>query len=194
MHKMPSRLFIAAMIVATISTIGCFKKAGESTTNAPSSAQTTASPEATNRSAPSPVGTLAAVAAIAVADGENPGTKAEVQELKRSGGNSVMLKFAIVNDSDKAMDFGYNFGDKANEVRDFNTIGGVTLVDSAGKKKYFVVRDSEDNCVCSTKLKDLAPKSRANLWAKFPAPPEDVQRISVVIPHFTPLDDVPISR
>ena len=30
--------------------------------------------------------------------------------------------------------------------------------------------------------------------AKFPAPPDSVQKIGVVVPHFIPMDDVPISR
>jgi hypothetical protein len=30
--------------------------------------------------------------------------------------------------------------------------------------------------------------------AKFPAPPDDVQKIGAAIPHFLPLDDVPLSR
>ena len=105
-----------------------------------------------------------------------------------------MLKFALINNSDKPLDFGYTFVDKENQIKDFNTIGGVTLVDSAGKKKYFVVRDSENACVCSSNLKDIPPKGRMNLWAKFPPPPDDVQKISVIIPHFSPMDDVAISR
>ena len=63
-----------------------------------------------------------------------------------------------------------------------------------GKKKYFVARDSENKCVCSQKVHDISKGSRANLWAKFPAPPDDVPRISIVIPHFSAMDDVPLSR
>ncbi len=68
------------------------------------------------------------------------------------------------------------------------------MIDAAGKKKYFVARDTEKTCVCSRSVPNIASKSRANLWAKFPAPPEDVQKITVVIPHFIPMDDVPIGR
>ena len=68
------------------------------------------------------------------------------------------------------------------------------LVDPVGKKKYFVARDADGKCVCSVHIPDVAPHSRLSLWAKFPAPPDDVQKISIVIPHFQPLDDVPISR
>ncbi len=133
-------------------------------------------------------------AAIATADGEKSGTRVEVTELKRSSDNTVTLRFAMVNDSDGAIGFGGDFVDPANENKDYGSIGGVTLVDSAGKKKYFVVRDSDNNCLCSRGIRGIVPKSRANLWAKFPAPPDDVQKISIVIPHFGPMDDVTISH
>jgi hypothetical protein len=136
----------------------------------------------------------AAAPAIATADGETAGVRAEVQQLKRGTDNTLTLRFAIVNDSDKKVEFGYNFGDPANQIKDFASVGGITLVDGVNKKKYFVVRDTENNCVCSRELKAVEAKSRVNLWAKFPATPDDVQKIGVVIPHFGPLDDVPISR
>jgi hypothetical protein len=114
-------------------------------------------------------------AALSAADGEQPDQRVEVTELKRTSGGTVNLKFVMINDSNKDISFWQNFGGG-------NTISGVTLVDEKNKKKYFVVQDSERNCL------------RINLWAKFPAPPEDVEKISVSIPHFQPMDDVPISR
>ena len=136
----------------------------------------------------------ASSAVLATADGESPGVRVEVTELKRVSGGTVNLKFVMINDSGKEVDFGYSFVDRSHDVVDFNSIGGVHLIDAAGKKKYFVVRDSEKKCVCSQGLKDLQPKGRTNLWAKFPAPPDNVEKISVVIPHFMPMDDVPIGR
>lgn len=143
---------------------------------------------------PAPPAPAVAGLVLAKADGETPGVRLDVSEMKRGSGGTVMLKFSIVNDSDKAMDFGYNFGAKEFDIADFNSIGGVHLIDNAGKKKYLVVRDTSNSCVCSKGLKDLAPKSSVNLWAKFPAPPETVEKISIVVPHFSPLDDVPLSR
>jgi hypothetical protein len=40
----------------------------------------------------------------------------------------------------------------------------------------------------------MAPNTQDALWVKFPAPPPSVTKISVNIPHFIPLDDVPISQ
>jgi hypothetical protein len=136
--------------------------------------------------------TEASPAILATTDGESPGVRVEVTELKRVSGGTVNLKFVLINDGEKSMDFGYAFGDAGSP--DYNTIGGVHLIDATGKKKYFVIRDSEKKCVCSRDLKGVTPKSRMNLWAKFPAPPENVEKITVVIPHFMPMDDVPISR
>jgi hypothetical protein len=135
-----------------------------------------------------------AAVAIATADGEKGGTRVDITELKRTSDNNLTLKFVIVNDSAERFNFGYDFADPDHSVKDISSVGGVTLVDGANKKKYFVVRDTENSCLCSRDLKDLQAHTRANVWAKFPPPPDDVQKISVVIPHFGPLDDVPISR
>jgi hypothetical protein len=193
-----SRITLTLVLLSLLVTFwACTKtdetKPASSKNESPQAAQSTpqrASAPATPGGGPS----APSIAAIATADGERAGTRAEITELKRSSDNTVTLKFVMVNDSDKAIGFGYDFGDSANQIKDISSIGGVTLVDSNGKKKYFVVRDTEDNCVCSRRIADIAPKSRGNLWAKFPAPPDDVLKISVVIPHFGPLDDVPISR
>jgi hypothetical protein len=157
-------------------------------TSPPASAASAASPPAS--AAPAP----ASSSTIATSDGESPGTRVEVTELRRGSGGVLSLKFAMINDSDKSIGFGYHFGSPDNEILDFNSVGGVTLVDPVAKKKYFVVRDTEKKCVCSSGLHDVIKGSRLNLWAKFPAPPEDVSKIGIVIPHFAPMDDVPISK
>jgi hypothetical protein len=130
-------------------------------------------------------------APIASADGEAPGTRIEVLELKRVSGGTVMLRFSLVNDSDQAINFGNDLTQEG--MNESGTVGGIYLVDPVNKKKYLVVRDSQNKCDCSQKFYKLDAKSRANLWARFPAPPEDVKKIGVSLNRFAPLDDVPIS-
>lgn len=129
---------------------------------------------------------------IATADGEQSGVSLMVTELKRSSGGTATLKFTIVNNGAEAVQFSYRMADPEYSGVDYNTLGGVHLIDPVNKKKYFVVRDSDRHCVCSRDLKDIAPGSRLNLWAKFPAP-ADAQQVTIVVPHFIPMDDVPIS-
>ncbi len=114
-----------------------------------------------------------------------------INELKRTTG-IVTLKFTIYNDADK----GFSIYGKLNGdgFRNYANVSGVHLIDAASKKKYFVVADSDKNCLCSDNVPEIATKSQAAVWAKFPAPPDDVQKITVEIPHFIPMEDVAISR
>lgn len=180
-----------------VTLLGCGQSAEnkQASSNDQPTRSTEADPQAggaANAPAAAPVAPAAVV--LATADGEKAGTRVEITELKRSSDNTLTLRFAMVNDSPEQLSFNYNYGDPDHSIKDFNSIAGVTLVDGANKKKYFVVRDTENSCLCSRDLKDIPAKSRANVWAKFPAPPDDVQKISIVIPHFGPIDDVPISR
>ena len=126
---------------------------------------------------------------LASADGETSGTRIEVTQLKRNRGGTVTLKFVLVNDSDAELDT-YRLLTAVEPHSD----DGAALIDAVGKTKYFVLRDSDKHCLCSRNVQNPKPKSRLNLWAKFPAPAAGVDAISVVIPHFEPMDDVPISR
>lgn len=131
--------------------------------------------------------------AIATADGESPDTRADIIELKRTGNDQLMLRFTIVNESTKPFFIGERLADPSAQ-RDFGTVSGVHLLDNANKKKHFVLRDTEGKCVCSTGVKDIRPKESIIVWARFPAPPDGTQKVTVVIPRFVPADDVAISR
>jgi hypothetical protein len=126
---------------------------------------------------------------VASTDGETPGLSIQVQELKLVSG-ALMLKFTIKNESDKPTDL-YNTMVSAEGL----SVDGIFLVDVPGKKKYLVVRDSENHCLCSRAIeRNLVPNASLAFWAKFPVPPDSVQKIGIVVPHFIPMDDVPISR
>lgn len=185
-------LLTAALLLAA-----CASRAGSSatTTPAPAAANTPAgaTPAQAGLSPSSSVPASSAGPALATADGEKPGVRIEVQELKRTSGDTLTLKFALINDSNESYLL-YSCVLCDPEKNDHGTVSGVNLIEGVGKKKYFVVRDTEGACLCSRSLYSVDSKSRANLWAKFPAPPADVSRITVVVPHFTPMEDVPISQ
>lgn len=131
---------------------------------------------------------------VATTEGEQPGVRLDVTELKRTSGGALMLKFRMINESDKAVSFSSNVFGEAGIASDYRAVGGVHLVDVANKKKYLVLRDSEKTCLCSRDVENIEPGGSTLLWARFPAPPESVETIAVVVPHFIPMDDVPISR
>jgi hypothetical protein len=131
----------------------------------------------------------AAPAGLATADGEQTGTRAVITDLKRAG-NTVTLKFVIYNDSGSEMDTSGQFTD--NDYKGYLSFSGVHLLDQTGKKKYYAVKDSDGNCVCTDGINGIKAKTSVTVWVKYPAPPEGTQKITVQIPHFVPVEDVPI--
>lgn len=164
---------------------------GVSTPAAAANPPASAPPAPASGPAPATAAAPATPKALATAEGRTPGLRAEVTELKRTSGETLTLRFTLVNESEQPI----NVSDVAAlvDLDGSYGVGGVHLIDSVGRKKYFVARDSENRCVCS-EFAALKKGQRVNHWAKFPAPPEDVQQISVVLPTFSPMDDVPIGR
>jgi hypothetical protein len=165
----------------------------ESGTITPVGTETVASP-GTQATTPVPVGTPAASSGrvIASTEGEQPGVIANVTELKRGSGGTLMVRFSVVNNGSQDFDFGYALGEPG-AGQDYQTVAGVHLIDPVNKKKYFVVRDADGKCVCSRDLRAVKPGESRNLWAKIPAPPPEVQSATLIIPKFIPIDDAPIS-
>ena len=139
---------------------------------------------------------VAAVPAIASAqgtnlsgDGEKPGQRIEIRDLKRDEGGTVTLRFQLINESDDEIN-SCSFRESGDSC---GTVGGVHLIDAGSKKKYLVVRDAQKKCICSQGVDAIRKGGRSNAWAKFPAPPETVQKITVVVPGFEPVEGVPIT-
>lgn len=126
-----------------------------------------------------------ASAAELIGEGQTPGAKIVVSSVKRDAGGTVTLRFQLVNDGEEAVKIYGVFGE-------YFYLDKVTLLDSANKKKYLVVKSADGYCICSELKADVVKGSRFNLWAKFPAPPDDVKKITVIVPSFEPVE-VPIT-
>lgn len=203
-----SKNAIALSVVLCL--LSCAKKEAATTTEASSSTVASTTVAATQTTAPAtsapasnvttatlaPTGTATAppatTAAIATSEGETPGLRVDITELKRSSGGGLSLKLVVHNNSDKAVSYRSHWLGDTTVSSDYSAVGGIHLIDPVGKKKYFVTRDSDMKCVCSTDLNDVKAGAQTNLWAKFPAPPPEVKTVSVIVPHFAPMDDVPI--
>lgn len=176
----------AGVMLAAISLLaGCSKQE-------PTPASAAAAPAA----APAPVAAPAPAATpqwLASTQGDYPGITVAVQELKR-GPYALKLKLVVINQSQENFDSD-NIGSL--DSGGYYSIGAAHLIDMTNRKKYFVVRDHDGNCLCSRgdpSLPRINARSQFVLWAEYPLPPDDVQKISVEVPHFPPMEDVPISR
>ena len=196
------RTSILVLLVA-LCAFGC-KRSEPTTTTSVSSTQTTVTTANTATTAtastsaaltPAPVPASATAGAIASTDGEKPGTHIDITELKRASGGTVNLKFTIANGGNQDLHLYSEYLGDPNVSKDhFRDVSGVHLIDPLNKKKYFVVTDSDKSCVCSKEIPDVKPGEKLNVWAKFPAPAPEVMKVTIEIPHFAPMDDVPISQ
>ncbi|HZX68917.1 MAG TPA: hypothetical protein VFE70_08530 [Candidatus Elarobacter sp.] len=207
MSKIKRAAALAALMLATAASACSGKQQTEAQSSPPPLAQPAATPAPVMPAAApatvtaSAVATTAAVAAgpatsdpaagLTSSDGEQTGTRVIVNSLKR-GPNMLTLRFTLRNDSSAPLETGGNhFG--GGDYIDTRNVSGIFLTDAAAKKKYFVVADTDKHCLCSEHVDDVPAKAAVTLWAQFPAPPPNVQKITVTVPHFQPLDDVAIS-
>jgi hypothetical protein len=120
-----------------------------------------------------------------------PGLKVEVLDLKRDGGGGVTLTFTITNDTDKAVSLSCQMRGDGNDQCAEAT--GVYLIDAVNKKRYLVMRDTQNKCICTDSVGNLPAKASISMWAKFAAPPATVMTVTAVVPLFLPLDGVAIT-
>jgi hypothetical protein len=138
---------------------------------------------------PAPAAAPAPSGPLATSDGEFPGTSVAIQSLTR-GPNALTLRFVFSNNSKSGFNLATYFAENGAPYR---SISGVNLLDAANKQKYFPQKDADGTPLCSRDIPDVAPQTQVTLWVKFPAPPPGVRAMTVVIPHFVPMEDVPIS-
>ena len=188
-----TRISVAiALLVVTAAFCGCGKSEPPATSTAaqpPASPPAAAPASAPAASSATPAPSAASSSTPVPVDGDLPGVKIAVNELRRTS-TTLTLKFTVYNTSDKGFSTqGVFDGD---DYHRFRHVGAIHLIDGESKKKYFVVADSDGTLLCSNNISDIAPKSQITLWAKFPAPPNEVRKITVEFPHFVPMEDVPI--
>jgi hypothetical protein len=189
-RSLPLPLVLALTLLAA----GCSGGGGGGQAKAESQAQPTTTAAAT--------ATTAAPAVASADKGDLPGLALTINQLRRSDPNTVTLIFTIANQGDKPFAFDWTWGElgfvRVGDALSFD-MSGVYLVDPDGKKKYLVLRDKNRGCICTTgilkageALKGLDAGQQTTMFAKFPAPPASVTKLTVAVPHFPALDGVPL--
>jgi hypothetical protein len=70
---------------------------------------------------------------------------------------------------------------------------------SSGNTKYLMLKDKSGNRIASAPAhygdlkRNLEPNASFTFWAKYPAPPADVKKITFYTPHTAPFENVPVS-
>lgn len=65
------------------------------------------------------------------------------------------------------------------------SLGGMTLVDSVGKKRYYVLRDTDNRPLTTSGYpSSIGPGKSLNFFAQFPSPPNSTTKVDLQFPGF----------
>lgn len=113
----------------------------------------------------------------------------DIHALERVGDDLLRLRLTASNSSPDNFILGYSLSDDNNE----DSAGDITLIDSVNQQRYLSYDQSDGSCFCNSLEGNLESGSTEDLWVMFPAPPNDVESMTVVTPVTPPMMDIPIS-
>ncbi|MEU9256274.1 hypothetical protein AB0D66_31195 [Streptomyces sp. NPDC048270] len=119
---------------------------------------------------------------LATVNGES-GIVMVINSVARDAGGFVTVNGQIKNSGDK--DFNGTAAWRGNELTGGGeSVAGATLVDRVGKKRYYVLRDTEGRCLCTTGVSLVKAGGSIPFFAQFPAPPADKSEVDFTLPTF----------
>ncbi|WP_405811622.1 hypothetical protein OG524_23420 [Streptomyces sp. NBC_01520] len=108
-----------------------------------------------------------------------------INQVKRDSGGFVTVQGTIKNVSDRTQNSSSWAGtETAVANSNANSVAGATLVDKAGKKRYYVLRDTENRCLCTTGITPLSAGESTPIFMQFPAPPSTTAEVDFTLPTF----------
>ncbi|QKW08872.1 hypothetical protein HUT18_23330 [Streptomyces sp. NA04227] len=76
--------------------------------------------------------------------------------------------------------------DESELKKNGGSLAGASLVDSTGKKKYLVLRDTQGRCLCTVFQGGIDQGETIDWFAQFPAPPEGTAKVQLQLPTMPP--------
>jgi hypothetical protein len=117
-------------------------------------------------------------------------------EVKRTSGETMTVRWKYVNHSQEKKKL---TNQRTGWIDPYRLSLGAYVLDMDNKIKYIVITDPEKRPVAGkhggqNSFIYLDPKQTLVTWAKFPAVPDGVEKVTVSIPGAAPFEDVPVSK
>ncbi|MFJ9911535.1 hypothetical protein [Actinacidiphila glaucinigra] len=176
----PAAVVVAVVLAAALS--GCGGGDGDDKTAATPSTKTSA-PSGSDKSSAEPSDEPTQV--LAQMKGEKDIT-VTLNEARRDSGGFVTVKGTLTNGGASIFNASSWVGSEMAVQKSGASVAGAVLVDAAGKKRYYVLRDTEGKCLCTMGLTLIKPGETRPLFAQFPAPPEGTTEMEFQLPTMPP--------
>ncbi|MEC3894337.1 hypothetical protein [Nocardiopsis sp. LDBS1602] len=140
---------------------------------------------------------LGSLGTAASNDEVSEGLTAEAHQTERSeSGSLVSVTWSVENNGAEKVFFNWPAG--TSYMYSLTTYySGVTATSTEKDMRYHPIMDGESDCLCSGKLSNdfkeiINPGEQVAYWSMFSVP-SDVDTITLEIPGFDPIEDIPIS-
>ncbi|MEW2067355.1 hypothetical protein [Streptomyces sp. NPDC007346] len=108
-----------------------------------------------------------------------------INQVKRDSGGFVTVQGVIKNEgAQSANTTAWAGSETALLAANPNSVAGATLVDKVGKKRYYILRDTENRCLCTTGIPPLMAGKTTSVFMQFPAPPASSSEVDFTLPTF----------
>ncbi|MDX3239289.1 hypothetical protein PV392_27110 [Streptomyces sp. ME03-5709C] len=122
---------------------------------------------------------------IAQMKGEG-GVTVTISRAVRDASGFVTVEGRLTNEGTETFNAISWVGPEVDVQKSGASVAGAVLVDSVGKKRYYVLRDTEGKCLCTMGLTLIKPGETRPLFAQFPAPPEGTTEVEFQLPTMPP--------
>ncbi|MEU6446643.1 hypothetical protein [Streptomyces sp. NPDC046979] len=109
----------------------------------------------------------------------------KLTSAQRDAGGFVTVSGELKNDGDEPARVSVRTaGDETEIIRHGSSLGGATLVDSTGKKRYYVLRDTDGRPLTTTNMPRIKAGDSVPVFMQFPSPPASITEVTFQLPTF----------
>ncbi|MGX1544561.1 hypothetical protein [Streptomyces adustus] len=109
----------------------------------------------------------------------------QITSAERDSGGFLTVNGNLKNDGAKSLLIPSALrGDETEILRHGTSLGGATLVDSAGKKRYYVLRDTDGRPLTTSGLSSIGSGQTIPVFMQFPSPPASTTEVTLQLPTF----------
>ncbi|MDE3719895.1 OmpA family protein [Nocardiopsis sp. N85] len=114
----------------------------------------------------------------------------DVYSLERVDSDLLRLRLGITNKSGEDFRISQGLSDDNNPY----TANAVTLIDTKNQNRHISHKQNNGDCFCLAFEGPIESGETVETWVIFPAPPSDVEAMTITTPLTPPLLDIPVSE
>ncbi|SHK68785.1 hypothetical protein [Actinacidiphila paucisporea] len=109
-----------------------------------------------------------------------------INSAVRDADGFVTVQGSLTNNGDSVFNATTWRGPETALIPSGPSVAGAVLVDEAGKKRYYVLRDTDGKCLCTMGLTLIQPEETRPIFAQFPSPPSATTQVEFELPTMPP--------